>query len=172
MEEYYSNDSFTAFKSENGIVIEEKKKGSIKMLVAIIGIGILVLIGGFITGLFGGNIGLAIAPFLIWGSALVLVIALIAFILKLFVSPSNTKITFDTTTNELTLRGKVIPFGDITQLSYQEQAMMGRTMIVAFLIVKGKKKSLFNTGIMTTDPIGMNNFIQELNALIQKEKSA
>lgn len=171
MENYYSTDSFTAFKTDNGIIIEEKKKGSLKMLLVIIGLGILMLIGGFVLGLFGGSIGLAMAPFLIWGSALVLVVAVIAFILNM-VASSDRKITFDTTTNELTYRKKVVSFNTIEQLSYQEQSMMGRTMVFAFLMIGGKKKSLFSTAIVVPNPKEMIDFIQELNQVIQNGKSA
>ncbi len=170
MEQYYTHDSFIAFKTDNGMVIEEKKKGSIKMLLVIIGLGLLMLVGGFIIGLFGGNIGRIVAPFLIWGAALVLVVAIIAFIIKMVVS-SDPKITFDTSSNELTLRGKSIPFENITQLMYQEQAMMGRTMVFAFLMINGKKKSLFSTGIVANDPTSMSQFIQELNDTLQQAKS-
>lgn len=171
MENYYSNDSLTAFKVENGIVIEEKKKGSLKMLLVILGLGVLLLIGGFVLGLFGGTIGLAVAPFLIWGSALVLVVAIIAFILNMVASSDRT-ITFDTATNELTYRKKVIPFNTIEHLAYQEQAMMGKTMIFAFLLIGGKKKSLFSTAIVVPNPKEMIDFVQELNQVIQNGKSA
>lgn len=171
MENYYSNDSLTAFKVENGIVIEEKKKGSLKMLLVILGLGVLMLIGGFVLGLFGGTIGLAVAPFLIWGSALVLLVAIIAFILNMAASSDRT-ITFDTATNELTYRKKVIPFTTIEQLTYQEQAMMGKTMIFAFLLIGGKKKSLFSTAIVVSNPKEMIDFVQELNQVIQNGKSA
>ena len=67
MEQYYSNDSLTAFKTEDGILIEEKKKGSLKMLLVIMGLGVLMLVGGFLIGLFGGTIGLAMAGKFTWG---------------------------------------------------------------------------------------------------------
>ncbi|MCH2226115.1 MAG: hypothetical protein MK066_15205 [Crocinitomicaceae bacterium] len=119
MEQYYSNDSFTAFKTEDGILIEEKKKGSLKMLLIILGLGVLMLIGGFVIGLFGGTIGLAMAPWLIWGSALVIAVAVIAFVITLVMN-RDPKIVFNTKNNELSLRGKIIPFSDIESIAPQE----------------------------------------------------
>ncbi|MDG1332209.1 MAG: hypothetical protein P8P74_07755 [Crocinitomicaceae bacterium] len=169
MEQYYSNDSLTAFNTEYGVLIEEKKKGSLKMLLVILGLGVLMLIGGFVIGIIGGNIGLAMAPWLIWGSALVIAVAVIAFVIKLVVN-SDPKITFNTKKHELHLRGKVIPFADIESITNQEQPMMGKTMMFAFMMINGKKKSLFSTAIVAPDPKEMASFIANLNDLVQKGK--
>ena len=167
MEQYYSNDSFTAFNTEDGILIEEKKKGSLKMLLIILGLGVLMLIGGFVIGLFGGTIGLAMAPWLIWGSALVIAVAVIAFVIKLVMN-QDPKIVFNTKNNELSLRGKIIPFSDIESISPQEQPMMGKTMMFAFMMINGKKKSLFSTAILAPDPKEMIDFISNLDDVVQK----
>lgn len=167
MEQYYSNDSLTAFNTEDGILIEEKKKGSLKMLLVIMGLGVLMLIGGFLIGLFGGTIGLAMAPWLIWGAAIVIAIAIIAFVLKMVMN-QDPNIIFNTKTKELSMRGKVIPFADIESITSQEQAMMGKTMIVAFMMIHGKKKSLFSTAIVAPNPKEMTAFIANLQDLVQK----
>lgn len=170
MEQYYSNDSLTAFKTDSGVLIEEKKKGSLKMLLVILGLGMLMLLGGFVLGFFGGNIGLAVAPFMIWGSVLVIAVAVIAFIIKLAVN-ADPKIIFDTTKNELSLRGKTHSFTNIEQIVHQEQAMIGKTMMFAFLMIGGKKKSLFSTAVVAPNPQEMIDFIAELNKIIQGGKA-
>lgn len=170
MEPLMSHDSFTAFTSETGIHIEEKKKGALKMVLVFMGISILMVILGFILGLFVGDMGRAIGFFFIWGGALIFVISLIAFFLKIAIN-ADPKITFDTTTNTLTLRGKVFPFADIDQIAPQMQLIMGRTMVMAMLIIKGKKKSLFSTGIVVSDPAEMQEFVATLDQLVQTAKS-
>ena len=137
------------------------------MLLLILGLGVLMLIGGLLIGMFGGTIGFAMAPWLIWGAALVIAIAIIVFILKLVIN-ADPKITFNTQKHELTVRGKVIPFSDITSITSQEQSMMGKTMVFAFMLINGKKKSLFSTAIAVSNPKEMTQFISELNDFIQK----
>lgn len=167
MEQYYSNDSLTAYNTEDGILIKEKKKGSLKMLVFILGLGLLMVVGGFVLGFLGGNIGLAVAPWFIWGGALVVAIAIIAFIIKLAIN-QDPNIVFNTKKHELSIRGKVIPFNDIESITHQEQSMMGKTMMFAFMMVNGKKKSLFSTAVVAPNPKEMASFISDLNELVQK----
>jgi hypothetical protein len=169
MEQYYSKDSLTAFNTEDGILIEEKKKGSLKMLLVILGLGVLMLVGGFVIGLFGGTIGLAMAPWLIWGAALVIAVAVIAFIIKLVMN-QDPKILFNTKKDELSLRGKIIPFAHIESITHQEQPMMGKTMMFAFMMINAKKKSLFSTAIVALNPKEMADFISNLNDVVQKGK--
>jgi len=171
MEQYYSNDSLTAYHTEDGILIEEKKKGTLKMLVFILGMGILMFVGGLVLGILGGNIGRAVGPWLVWGGALVVVVGVVAFIIKLAMN-QDPKITFNKKTQELTLRGKVIPFSDIVSIDYQEQPIMSKTMMFAFLMINGKKKSLFSTGIATPKPKEMINFISDLSDLVQEKETS
>jgi len=167
MEQYYSNDSLKAYKIEDGVQIEEKKKGTFKMLIVILGLGILVLVAGLIVGVFGSSIGRTVAPWLIWGSLLILAVATISFIIKLALN-ADPNITFNTTKREVSVRGKVIPFSDIEAIHSQEQPLLGKTMVFAFILIKGKKKSLFSTAIATANPKEMTEFIGSLNDLIQK----
>jgi cytochrome c biogenesis protein CcdA len=169
MEEYYSNDSLTAYTTDDGILIEEKKKGSLKMLLLIMGMGLLMLVGGFLIGMFGGTIGLAMSPWLIWGSIIVLAVGVIAFVIKMAMN-QDPKITVNTTTHTITVRGKIIPFSDIETIVSQEQSMMSKTMVFAFMMIGGKKKSLFSTAIVAPDPKEMTNFISNINDMVQKGK--
>ncbi|MCJ8290577.1 MAG: hypothetical protein HRT58_12990 [Crocinitomicaceae bacterium] len=170
MEQYYSNDSLTAFTTEDGIYIEEKKKGSLKMLLVILGLGVLFVVGAFIIALVGGTIGRGVAPAFFWGGILIAAVALIAFFVKLAIQ-SDPKITFNTGNNELSVRGKVFAFSDIEEIAPHMQLMMGRTMIVAFIMTGGKKKSLFSTSIVVSDPKEMEGFISNLNDVVQKGKN-
>ncbi|XOV66069.1 MAG: hypothetical protein ACFHU9_10575 [Fluviicola sp.] len=170
MELFFENDSVTAFRVEEGILIEEKKKGTLKMLLYILLMGIAMLIGGILLGLFGGTIGRGVGPWLVWGAIIVLGISVIALILKLVINHES-KITFDKKTRELRVRGKVIPFSSISSIVHQEQSMMSKTMFFAFLIVNGKKKSLFSTAIVAQKPQQVINFIAELDAFVKEESS-
>ncbi len=140
------------------------------MLFYILGMGILMLLGGVLLGIFGGNIGRAVGPWLVWGAILVLAVTVIAFIVKLAVN-QDPNITFNKNTRELTVRGKVIPFSDITSIVHQEQSMMSKTMVFAFLMINGKKKSLFSTAVVAPKPQEMINFISDLNELVQNGES-
>jgi hypothetical protein len=170
MEPIMTHNSFDAFTTDSGIYIEEKKKGSVKMVLIFLGFSLLMIILGFILGFFGGAGGRIVAFFFIWGGGLVFVVALIAFFLKLAIN-ADPKITFDTNSNTLTLRGKVIPFADIEQIGPQMQIIMGRTMVMAMMIIKGKKKSLFSTGIVVTDTRDIEDLIAALDQLVQDSKS-
>lgn len=170
MEQYYSNDSLTAFKTETGIHIEERKKGSLKMILLITGLGLAAMIAAFGLGMIGGNIGRIMAPFLFWGGGLILVIGLLGFIIKGAIQ-GDPKLTIDTTKNELTVRGKIYPFSQVDEIVTQKQDMMGRTMIVAFMMIAGKKKSLFSTAIVVPKPIEMEEFISNLNTIVQDSKN-
>lgn len=109
-------DSLTTFKTDSGVLIEEKNKGFLKMLLVILRLGVIMLLGGFILDFFAENIGLTMAPFMIWFSALIISIAVI----------TNPKLIFDTTKNQLCLRIKTHSFTNIEQIFHQEQAMMGK----------------------------------------------
>lgn len=169
MEQYYSTDSLEAFKTEDGILLEEKKKGPLKMMLVILGLSVLMLIAGFAISMFGGTIGLAMGPWLVWGAAILIVVIVITFVIRLAMN-FDPKIIFNTKKYELHVRGKVIPFGDIESITHQEQTMMSKTMIIATVLVNGKKKSLFSSAIVATDPKGMANLITSLNDLVQKGK--
>lgn len=110
------------------------------------------------------------APFLFWGGGLILVIGLLGFIIKGAIQ-GDPKLTIDTTKNELTVRGKIYPFSQVDEIVTQKQDMMGRTMIVAFMMIAGKKKSLFSTAIVVPKPIEMEEFISNLNTIVQDSKN-
>ncbi len=165
-----THNSFTAFSTDSGIVIEEKKKGAMKMMLVILGIAVLMVVFSFALALVGGTIGRPIAPIFFWGGILVFVIAIIALILRTAIN-TDPKISFDTDSNTVNVRGKIIPFSDIEQISPQLQTVMGRTMVVAMMIIKGKKKSIFSTAIVVTDPSVIKELIAALDQIIQDSKN-
>ena len=170
MEPIMTNESFTAFSTDSGIVIEEKKKGSVKMVLIIMGVSVLMIVLAFVIGLFGGTVGRIMGFFLFWGGALCFAIALIALIIRTAIN-ADPKITFDSNSGTVTIRGKVIPFSDIEQIAPQLQIVMGRTMVVAMMVIKGKKKSIFSTAIVVKDPADIQDLIAALDQLIQDSKS-
>lgn len=166
MEKYFENDSLTAYHTDEGILIEEKKKGTVKMVLTILGMGALMLLAGLLIGIFGGTIGRAVGPWLVWGSILVIVVGVVSFIIKLAMN-QDPKIVLNKHTQEISVRGKVVPFGDISNIDYHEQSMMSKTMVIAFLIVNGKKKSLFSTALVAPKPKETIEFLKGLNDFIQ-----
>ena len=85
--------------------------------------------------------GRSIAPALFWGGLLIVVASIIALILRFSIS-RDPKIVFNTTNSELLIRRKVIPFSNITYINVNVQNMMDKNMVVVFIFINGKKKSV------------------------------
>ncbi|MFT5778047.1 MAG: hypothetical protein ACI837_000995 [Crocinitomicaceae bacterium] len=161
-----SNDSFVASTENNGILIREKRKGPLKMVLIFLGLSILAIILSLVLAKNGGAFGVIIAPFLFWGAILIAGISLVALILKVVIKIDPT-ILFNTETKELHIRGKIIPFQDISDVNCQLQNLMGKTAAVVFIVVNGKKKSLFSTSVMTKDPESIEELADALSTLVE-----
>jgi hypothetical protein len=161
-----SNDSFVASTTEDGILITEKRKGPLKMVFIFLGLSMLAILLSFVLVALAGTFGRIIAPFLFWGAILIAVITLIALLLKVIIK-IDPIILFNTQLKELYIRGQVIPFAEISDINCQLQRVMGKTAAVVFLIIDGKKKSLFSTSIMTNDPGSIEELADSLSTLVK-----
>ena len=150
MEPIY-NDSFTAEFSDEGLRIEEKSKGPLKMLLIFSGISVAAIALSFVLVGLGGLFGRIVGPALFWGGAVVIVISLVAIILKVFVQ-NDRSIWFDNANSTLHLRGKDIAYSSISDIDFQVQELFGKQGCFVFMRVNGKKKSLFSTSVIVKDP--------------------
>ena len=70
------------------------------MVLTILGMGALMLLAGLLIGIFGGTIGRAVGPWLVWGSILVIVVGVVSFIIKLAMN-QDPKIVLNKHTQEI-----------------------------------------------------------------------
>ena len=138
-----STDTFYATSTEDGFMLMEKNKGPIKMILVLSGLAILAVSILLPLAMYGGWVGRSIAPALFWGGLLIVVASIIALILRFSIS-RDPKIVFNTTNSELLIRRKVIPFANITYINVNVQNMMDKNMVVVFIFINGKKKSVNN----------------------------
>ena len=160
-----STDTFDGTTTEEGFLLTEKGKGPLKMVLIFLGLGVLAFILSFPLPMMGGNIAVIFTPVLFWGGLLIAAACIFAVIAR-FAIPRDPKILFNTKTSELHVRGKVIPFSNISEVNVNIQNMMGKNMILVQYIVNGKKKSLFSTSIMSDEPEAIENMAKELNTLV------
>ena len=165
-----TTETFDGATTEDGFLLTEKGKGPLKMVLIISGLAILAIVLAIPVGVMGGNIGRIFAPILFWGGILIVAVSIIAIILR-FAIPRDPKILFNTTTSELHIRGKVIPFSNISDVNVNVQNMMGKNMVVVFLIVNGKKRSLFSTSIVSQDPSAIETMAEELKNLVSGQST-
>lgn len=162
-----SNDSFDATEVPEGLLITEKKKGALKMLLVFVGMSILMILLAILLALTVGNTTFVqiIAPVLFWGGILVGLVTVIGVIVK-FSQNRDPKILFNKTTSTLYMRGKEIPFTDISRVVFQSQDMLGKTATFIFLMVNDKKKTLFTTSVVTKDVQGMQNLKERIEEMV------
>lgn len=151
-----SNDSFEAGEIPDGLVIEEKKKGAVKMLLVLSGIAVVMIGLSLLLALFAPDSTLVqfIAPILFWGGSIVAIVSFIAIVMK-SVKNSDPVILFNSATSTLTLRGRDIPFNAISNVTHQTQNMMGQTANFIFLTVNGKRTTLFSLSVISKDVDGI-----------------
>ncbi|MFT5778046.1 MAG: hypothetical protein ACI837_000994 [Crocinitomicaceae bacterium] len=160
-----TTDTFAGVITDDGFLLTEKGNGPMKMVLIFFGLGVVAFIVSIPLAVMGGTIGVIFAPILFWGGILIAAACIIAVTLR-FAIKRDPNILFNTKTSELNIRGKVIPFSDISDITTNIQNMMGKTMVVVFLVVNGKKKSLFSTSIVSNNPGAIEDMADELKTLV------
>lgn len=171
METLLTNDSFTAYTTDSGILIQEKKSsakkfGTIIMIAGIVFIGISFLPLENLTADWIVNIFKAVFW---WGGISMAVMGSILFIVK-GIMAGEASSTIDNNKQELTLRGKVIPFSEIREISILSQEVMNRKMTFMMVDHNGKKKSLVAGAIISKDDNALAEFAKGLDALVKGER--
>ena len=168
MTELVSCDSFTAFTTNEGIFIKEKKKsakkfGALAVAAGIVFVGISFLPLDNLT--YEWIMKIFYASFL-WGGISIIVVGLLVFIAKGLMG-GDASTSFDNNKRELTLRGKVIPYAEIDEISAITQDIMKRKMTMLMVVHKGKKKALVGGGVITTDSSSLEKFAKDLHAMVK-----
>lgn len=168
MESIISIDAFDAFRTENGIQINEKKAGARKVSIVITVVGIIFFGIGWIPmeGLTYKWITTMFTMVFFWGGILLTVLGILVLILKGSGSGEGPVTTVNKDTQILTLRGKEIPFTDVGEISIQTTDMMGRKMNSILYRHKGRRKGFVGGAILTDDVESLENLVRELNELM------
>lgn len=173
MEPFISNDSFDAFRTDNGIEIHEKKVAAKKFSVIIIVVGLVFIGISFIPieGLTYDWITTMFQAVFLYGGILLFVLGLLVLILKGSGNKQTPITELNVKTKILTLRNKEIPFGEMSEVHIQTTEAMNRKMTAILFKHKGRNKG-FISGIMFTDDLkSIENFVEELNALLKGDQN-
>ncbi|MDQ3110797.1 MAG: hypothetical protein M3R17_12965 [Bacteroidota bacterium] len=163
-------DSFEAFATDSGFLINEKKKsakkfGLVAMVAGIIFLGISLI---DLTGSVPAFIYSMFFYVFRWGSISLIVIGAITFIVK-GVLMSNATVIVDKEKREVDLRGKLIPFAEINNITIQTQEVLGKKMTIIILDHQGKKKTFISGSLISdgTQVARIGQFINDVNNLIK-----
>ena len=151
-----SNNNFEAEGTAFGARIVEKKKGSIRLMVIVL----LGCVAACVVAMVS-----KIGMFIVYAAAIVAVGTLIALVLKL-TRKSNPEIIVDAARRELNLRGRVVPFDQITDCYFEEKDWMGKTAVLIWLSIDGKKTSLFSMNMLSDDPASIERLAVELKGIL------
>lgn len=169
MESILTTDSFDAFKTNEGILINEKGNTARKFSLVILIIGAIFLGIGFIDleGFTAEWITTMFTAVFFYGGIVLLGLGAIVFIVKgVLAKPGSS--TFNSDKKELILRGKTIPFSDISPVSMQTTTMMNKEMTAILFEHNGRKKSLISGTVFTDDTRGLEGFVSEINTLLEQ----
>jgi len=171
MESIISLDTFEAFRTENGIQINEKKAGARKISIVITIIGIVFFGIGWIPmeGLTYKWITTMFTMVFFWGGLVMTILGILVLILKGSGSGEGPVTTINKDTQILNLRGKEIPFTDVGEISIQTADMMGRKMNSILFKHKGRKKGFVGGAVLTNDVKALESFVKELNELMSND---
>lgn len=169
MEPFISNDSFDAFRTDNGIEIREKKAAAKKFSVVILVVGISFVGISFIPmeGLTYDWITTMFNAVFLYGGILMLVLGLLVLILKGMGNNQGPVTTIDRRSKTMTLRKKEYPFSEMSEVTIQTTEVMNRKMTALLFKHNGRNKG-FVSGTVFTDDLGsLEKFIDEVNGIIQ-----
>jgi hypothetical protein len=103
-----------------------------------------------------------------WGAFVMVGLGAVLFIVKGLAVPSAA-VLVNSQKREIDLRGKIIPFAQVTSITMQSQDMFGKQMTFIILDHQGKKKPFVLGGIMTsaTQQYALEQFVQNVNQLVK-----
>ena len=163
-----STDSFEAFRTEDGILINEKRKSAKKIGLVVTGVGVAFVTLSFVdlSDMTAKWIYALFFNIFRWGGIVLIVAGLITFILKgLLMSASS--VSIDQNKREVELRGKTIPFSEINSVFLQTQPVLGKSMTVILFDHQGKNKAFVAGALLGSNLNELENFVEEVNAIIR-----
>ncbi|GAB5416567.1 MAG: hypothetical protein Crog4KO_33950 [Crocinitomicaceae bacterium] len=173
MEPFISNDSFDAFRTEEGIEIREKKTAAKKFSLVIMVVGIvffcisLIPMDGFtykwITTMF--------TSVFFYGGILMFVLGILTLVLKGMGSKEGPVTVLNKNTQIMTSRGKEFLFSEMGPLTVQTTDVMNKKMTALLYTYKGKKKAFISGTVINEDVASIERFAEEVNALVTGKSS-
>ncbi len=77
--------------------------------------------------------------------------------------------TFNSATKQLILRGKVIPFSEMSKITIQSSQVMGKTMVAIFFKHNGRRKALVGGTLIVNSTSEIEEMLVQLNELIGQQ---
>ena len=105
-----------------------------------------------------------ITPFF-FGGIVLLVLGALLFLAKVLIGGKPIS-TFNSSTTELTLRGKSIPFSKIDEIKLQASGVLVRNTVVLLFRQNGKIKALLAGTMIMSDTEALQNFIARLHEMV------
>jgi hypothetical protein len=164
-------DSFEAFDTGNGFLIEEKMGSAKKVGVIVTVVGIAFILISYIPleGLTYDALVSIFKAVFFWGGVVLIPLGIITFILKGYVmKPAST--TIDLEKREIALGKKIIPFSEISDITVETNEMMNRKMSFIQFLHNGKKKSLSGGPMLTKDDTNLVEFVEKINSSMGMEQ--
>jgi len=173
MEPFISNDSFDAFRTDNGIEIHEKKAAAKKFSVVILVIGLVFIGISFIPmdGLTYDWITTMFTAVFLYGGILLFVLGVLVLLLKGTGNKQGPITTVNIHTRTLTLRNKEIPFAEMSEIHIQTTEVMKRRMTAMLFKHNGRNKGFISGTVFTDDIKSLENFVEEVNALLKGDQN-
>lgn len=173
MEPFISNDTFDAFRTNDGIEIREKKAAAKKISVIVIIVGIVFLGIGMIPmeGLTYEWITTMFSAVFFYGGILMCALGILVLAIRGTGSKEGPVTVLNKNTQIMYLRNKEIPFAEIESFAAQTTEVMNRKMTAMLFTQNGKKKGFIGGTVISEDVESLERFVQEINALIAKENS-
>lgn len=173
MEPFISNDSFDAFRTENGIEIREKKAAAKKFSVVILVVGLVFVGISFIPleGLTYDWITTMFKAVFLYGGIILFALGLLVLFLKGMGNQQGPVTTINKTTRTMTLRKKDYPFSEMSEVSIQTTEVMNRKMTALLFKHKGRNKGFINGTVFTDDLESLQNFVDEVNGIIKNSEN-
>ncbi|NRA13560.1 MAG: hypothetical protein HRT57_16585 [Crocinitomicaceae bacterium] len=172
MESIISIDLFDAYRTEDGILINEKGNSAKKFGMVVVVMGMLFFLIGYFVNVEAyvpGWIAFMFSGVFFYGGIVLFALGVLLFIVKgLLAGTPTTTIYKDK--KEINLRGKIVPFSEIDEVSLITTPMpMGKIMNAFLLKQNGKRKALIGGSSFHEDTVALGNFIKEVQAMVGVE---
>jgi len=172
-EQIISTNAFDAFRTPEGIMIQEKRKAKFLVVLLYLVTGLLAV--GFVFVLEAidiperGRLRIFIyLKLVLWyGGLFVLAGGLIFLLIAIVIKPKI--IIFDHTKKELLRPGKSIPFTEIKNPRIKKGRILNFYIVRFMYTDKGFPNWLFGSQLITKDIREIDLFMTELKALIEKQ---
>ncbi len=168
MEPFISNDSFDAFRTDNGLEIREKKTAAKKVSFLVIVMGIVFIGISFIPidGWTYRWITTMFTSVFFYGGIVLFALGLLTLVLKGTGNKEGPVTVLNKNTQIMTARGKEFSFSEMGPLYVQTTDVMNKQLTAVLFTYKGRKKAFVSGTVITNDVPSIEQFVKEVNALV------